>query len=96
MAGGGESWRLCRRLAVSVQRTAFAIATMLTYCLGLVGCGGGGGGSSPAESGIALPVLVADLASVTAVATDWANSCAVDLSGRGLVLGRERLRPARL
>jgi len=61
-----------------------ALGVLLFFAVFLAACGGGGGGGTSAAepSGFAEPVLVADLASVAAVATGWAHSCAVDGAGQ--------------
>jgi alpha-tubulin suppressor-like RCC1 family protein len=69
---------------MSAQRKGIAVAPLLFFVAGLGGCGGGGGDSASAvePEGSAEPVLVADVASVTAVASGWAHSCAVDGAGQ--------------
>ena len=61
-----------------------ALGVLLFSAVFLAACGGGGGGGTSAAeaSGFAEPVLVADLASVAAVAAGWAHSCAVDGAGQ--------------
>jgi alpha-tubulin suppressor-like RCC1 family protein len=71
---------------MNTHRKGVLGAALLALVVGLGGCGGGGG-SGTESSGVAQPVLVAELASVTAVATGWAYSCAVDLSGQAWCWG---------
>jgi hypothetical protein len=76
--------------AMSAQKKGIAGAPLLAFVASLGGCGGGGGdGASAVEPvGSAEPVLVADVASVTAVASGWAHSCVVDSVGQAWCWGK--------
>lgn len=77
---------------MSPQSKVIALAGLLAFVAGLGGCGGGGGdGASAVEPvGSAEPVLVADVGSVTAVASGWAHSCAVDNAGQAWCWGENQ------
>ena len=69
-----------------ILRIFVAFVLVIACVVTIVGCGGGGG-SANEPSHVVEPVIVADIASVTAVTSGWWYSCAIDLSGQAWCWG---------